>query len=313
MYVTVGSVGSTFTATAISQGNWLNITPSTGVVPAAISVSVNPGMLTAGSYTGTITITAGNQTTSQTAPVTLVITGTTPSITSVVNGASLLPGPLAPGEIITIVGRDLGPVIGANAHLTSSRAIETLLSGTRVLIDGRPVSVLYTQASQVNAIVTQGIAGRVTVSIQVEYQGSRSTAVDYLVADAAPGIFVIAPLGLGQAAIVNQDTSVNSDLNPADRGSIAVLYATGPGLMYPITEDGSITGSVVSHPIAPVVVNVDGQEGRVTYAGSAPGLVTGVLQVNFEVPRSARTGPAVGVLLKIGRFTSQPGVTMGVR
>jgi len=58
---------------------------------------------------------------------------------------------------------------------------------------------------------------------------------------------------------------------------------------------------------------VDGQDAVVLYAGSAPGLVAGVLQVNFRLPPKVRPGAAVPLLLKIGRFSSQSGVTLAVR
>jgi uncharacterized protein (TIGR03437 family) len=71
-------------------------------------------------------------------------------------------------------------------------------------------------------------------------------------------------------------------------------------------------GSTLAHPVLAVSVLVDGQNAEVLYAGSAPGLVAGVLQVNFRVPGLLRTG-AVGLLVKVGRFTSQAGVTMAIR
>ena len=83
--------------------------------------------------------------------------------------------------------------------------------------------------------------------------------------------------------------------------------------MFPASEDGAITGALLARPLASVAVNVDGQDARVTYAGSAPGLVAGVLQVNFQLPLQVRTGAAVPLLLKVGRFTSQSGVTLAIR
>ena len=173
--------------------------------------------------------------------------------------------------------------------------------------------MLYTQAGQVNVVVPYSVAGKSTVQVQLEYQGTLSAPASFVVADAAPAIFTIDGSGHGQGAILDQDTSVNSDLNPADRGSIAVLYASGAGQMVPASQDGAITGKVLAQPVAPVSVLVDGQNTEVIYAGAAPGLVAGMLQVNFRLPPQVRTGAAIGILLKVGRFTSQPGVTLAIR
>jgi len=230
-----------------------------------------------------------------------------------VNAASLLASPLAPGEIISIFGSALGPLDQELLRLTPSNLIESSLSGTRVIINGKAAPILFTQAAQINTIVPYSAAGRSTIDLQVEYQGVLSANATFSVADAAPAIFTIDGSGRGQAALLNQDTSVNSNLNPADRGLIAVLYASGAGVMAPSSQDGAITGTTLARPVLPVSVVVDGQDTVILYAGAAPGLVAGVLQVNFRLPPQVRTGSAVGVLLKVGRFTSQAGVTMAIR
>jgi uncharacterized protein (TIGR03437 family) len=241
------------------------------------------------------------------------ITAPLPTITSLVSGASFLPSPLAPGEIISLFGRGLGPSDSVPMRLTPGGLVDNSLSGTRVIIDGTPAPMLYTQAGLVSAIVPFSVAGKSTVQVQVEYQGVRSAPVSFLVAAAAPAIFSIDGSGRGQGAILDQDTSVNSDLNPADRGSVIVLYASGAGQMDPPSDDGAITGDVLATPLAAVSVLVDGQNTEILYAGAAPGLVAGVLQVNLRLPPQISTGSAVGILLKVGRFTSQPGVTVAIR
>ena len=317
-----GGAGLAFTAAATSAG-WLSVNPPGGSAPASLAVSVNPAGLLAGMYSGVILITtsAGTTGSSQNVAVTLTVstpppppvTTPVPLITSLVSGASLLPSPLAPGEIISIFGRGLGPTDSASFVLTAAGLVDNSLAGTRVIIDGTPAPVLSTQAGQVSAVVPFSTAGKSTVSVQLEYQGVRSAPASFVVAAAAPAIFTVDGSGHGQGAILDQDTSVNSDLNPADRGSIVVLYASGAGQMAPDSEDGAITATDPAQPVAPVSVLVDGQDTEVIYAGAAPGLVAGILQVDFRVPPQVRTGAAIGILLKVGRFTSQPGVTLAIR
>src|SRR5207253_1337005 len=55
---TTGS-NATFTASALSGGNWLTVAPQSGTTPQVLSVSVNPSGLGAGSYAGFIAVASG--------------------------------------------------------------------------------------------------------------------------------------------------------------------------------------------------------------------------------------------------------------
>ena len=56
----------------------------------------------------------------------------------------------------------------------------------------------------------------------------KSNTVSLPVAKAAPGIFT-QQYGAGQAWVVNQDQTFNSDKTPAKRGSYVAFWATGQG------------------------------------------------------------------------------------
>jgi uncharacterized protein (TIGR03437 family) len=58
---------------------------------------------------------------------------------------------------------------------------------------------------------------------------------------------------------------------------------------------------------------VNGQSATVLYAGGAPGLVAGVLQVNFQLPDGTPSGPAIPVTLQVGRFASKQSLTIAVQ
>jgi len=320
-----GTAGTAFTAVAASPSNWLSVAPASVTLPATLVVSINPAGLAAGSYAGLVTVTpASGSAGPQTVPVTLQITapaqvtapnqitGAVPFLTSILNGASLLVGSVAPGEIISIFGQGLGPAVGLGPSLTPDGLVANSLGGVRLLFDGVPAPLLYAQNGQINAVVPYSVAGEAIAEVHIEYQGVRSAPSSILVAVAAPAIFTIDQSGHGQGAILNEDTSVNSDLNPADQGSIVTLYASGAGLLTPAGQDGAVTSDLAA-TVQPVSVLVDGQDTEITYAGPAPGLVSGALQVNFRLPQQITVGKAVGLLLKTGRFTSQPGVTLAIR
>lgn len=227
------------------------------------------------------------------------------------NGASNLAGPVAPGEIVVLYGTGMGPSALANLTFDEHGRFATQVAGTRVLFDGHPAPLIYTSATQIGAIVPYGI-GSATTTMLVEYNSRQSSAVTLPVAAAAPGIFTTSQQGTGQGAILNQDYGLNGAANPAAKGSYIMIYGTGEGLTNPPGVDGQLAVVPLPAPLLPVEVEIDGVTLPSAYAGGAPGLVAGLVQVNVQIPENARAG-ALPIALKIGGITSQPGVTVAVR
>jgi uncharacterized protein (TIGR03437 family) len=90
------------------------------------------------------------------------------------------------------------------------------------------------------------------------------------------------------------------------------LFGTGEGQTDPPGQDGKITGSVLARPRLPVSVRFGNTTVTPDYAGAAPGLVAGVLQVNVRVPEGLTPGP-VPVVLRVGDRESPAGVTVFVK
>ena len=93
--------------------------------------------------------------------------------------------------------------------------------------------------------------------------------------------------------------------------SMAGAPLSNGGSDQPRWADGLITGSVLRRPLQDVRLTIGGQAAEVLYAGSAPGLVSGVLQVNARVPQGIAAGNAA-VILIVGGAASQAGVTLAV-
>ena len=207
----------------------------------------------------------------------------------VVNAANYLGGRVSPGEIVTISGRGIGPPEPAPLSMTEERRLTTTLAGTRVLFNGIAAPLLYVSASQINAIVPYAVAETSTADVEVEYQGVRSNVVTMPVTPSRPGLFTLDGSGRGHVAALNQDGSMNSASNPAERGSVLVLYATGEGLTTPLAEDGSVLGSAPPKPTLPVEVTIccylaSEWLAPVIYAGGASDSVAGLFQVNAQIP-----------------------------
>jgi len=228
----------------------------------------------------------------------------------IVNAASMAAGPVAPGEIVSIFGAGIGPMIPAQGTLDSSGVLANEIAGTRVLFDGFPAPLFYTQDSQVTAQVPYEIAGDRRVDVEVFFQGVSRGKIALPVADAAPGIFTTGS-GSGPAVIINQDGSLNSPANPAASGSVITLFATGEGLGQPAGIDGKPATAPLPKPILPVTLNVGASPAEILFAGAAPGYA-GLMQINARLPGKAAPGTP-SVLLRLGTAASQAGVTIAVR
>jgi uncharacterized protein (TIGR03437 family) len=192
-----------------------------------------------------------------------------------VNAASLAPGPIAPGEIVTIFGG------GFDA------------TKTELLFDGQPATLFYTSATQINALVPANLAANSSTQMSVVVNGVSVASSSVPVVPAAPGVFTTAG-GIGQAAAVNQDGSLNSAANPAARGSVVSLYATGGG--------SGASGAVVT---------IDGYNAPLLYAGPAPGF-PGLMQMNAQIPCGFLPPGIQLVVMSVGGAFSQPGVTLAI-
>ena len=229
----------------------------------------------------------------------------------IVNGASFgFTGGLAAGSIITIFGLDLGPGVLEGMRLVGGRA-DTTLSGTRVLIDNQPAPLVYVSRTQIAAVVPWSVAGRSEVTVRVT--GPNANTVPWLVPvqPANPALFTANSSGRGPVAALNQDGSVNTRENPAPRGSVVVLYGTGGGQTDGSPADGSVTSGLERLRL-PVLARIGGKEAPVHFAGSAPGLVSGVVQFNLQVPDDIQTG-ALPVVLRVGDAASAGGTTIYVQ
>jgi uncharacterized protein (TIGR03437 family) len=318
-----GGTGLTFSASASSSG-WLNVTPTTGTTPADLSVTVDPASLTtAGQQTGTITVTGtGTATGTATVTVTINVTAPLPTISGVTNGASFAPSStISAGEIITIFGTNIGPSTPVGLTLDSNGNVSNTIGGVQVLVGGYPSPMIYASGTQVSAVVPYEIASpvfRVSPSVQVKYLGQTSNGVQVTQVASVPGLFTANASGTGPGAILNSNNSVNSPSNPASKGDTVVIYMTGEGQTNPAGVTGKVTtvnpsgNPLTPQPLLPVAVLVDGQPAKVVFYGEAPGIVSGVMQVNVQIPTTAATGN-LSVSVQVGSNISQTGVTVSVK
>ena len=316
--LSLGSTGAQLSLTiGVSEqsgGEWLAVAPAAVTTPTTIEVSVHPTGLPPGVYPGTLNISASDPSVAPlTVPVTLTVTKPAPLIGSITNAASFAPGPVAPGEFITIFGSSLGPTTPVSLQLTASGKVDTMLGGTMVFFDNIAAPMIYSSAGQVSVIVPYEVARKFSTQLTVEFQGVVSASQQIRVIDSTPGIFMAD--ASGQGAIINQDGTPNSTHNGAAPGTAVSIFATGEGQTDPPGVDGAINAIVLPlpKPHLPVSVEINGEAAVVTYAGAAPGEAAGLLQVNARIPADVPRGTSVPVTITVGAATSQAGVTVAIR
>jgi uncharacterized protein (TIGR03437 family) len=239
---------------------------------------------------------------------------TPPGITveGTVNAASFQGGPVSPGELLAIFGLGIGPPTGVGLQLTSGGLVSTLLGGVQVLFDGIPAPLTFVRADQVNVVVPYGVAGKQQTQVTLQFQGRSSNTITLPVAATSAGVFALDASGRGQGAILNQDQTVNGPANPAEKGSIIAIYANGAGQTDPPGVDGKPATPPLPKPLEKVTATIGGINAELLYAGAAPTLVAGVLQVNARIPAGVPSGN-VPVVITVGNTTSQSTITLAVK
>lgn len=225
----------------------------------------------------------------------------------VVNGASEGYLPIAPGEVVSIFGNNIGFTIQATAQANAAGIFATQWAGTTVTFNGIPAPVLVSGPTYVSAVVPYELNGASVASIVVQLNGQTTGITSIPVAAVSPGIFTAASTGVNQGLpVLNADGSVNTPTNAAAESSTITLFVTGEGQTSPGGIDGLVNGaSNTPTPLLPVTAMVNGTTATVVSAAEAPGQVAGVLQVNVTLPSSVTTSSAVLVQLQVGTTQSQ--------
>lgn len=207
-----------------------------------------------------------------------------------VSAATFLAGaPLAPGMLASLFGAELsGETIAAG-----SLPLPTTLGGVQVLVDDAPTPLLYVSPRQINYQAPSALEPGVVSRVQV-WRSSRVVA---------GGTLLAAPAAVGLFAVLNQDGTPNSPANPAARGAVIQIYATGQGAVRNAPPDGAPAPAspLAETPARPLVTIGTSGERDVTaeFSGLAPGFV-GVWQINTRVPEATVPSARVPLVVRYG-------------
>jgi uncharacterized protein (TIGR03437 family) len=244
----------------------------------------------------------------------------------VVNGATFaVSSGVAPGSIATIFGTNLAAssydfgLDAIAAALTEGAAADddqtTILEGTQVFVNGTPAPVFFVSPTQINFQVPPDVPvgnAQVQVVWPVSFLPIVSKPVTAAIVAHGPGVFSNPPGSTGQGAVLNANNSANSASNPAARGSIIQIFATGLGPTSPAVAAGvRAPSSPPSLMTSTPQVLIGGTPAEVQFAGLAPGFV-GLYQINVVVPQGVTPGSSVNLQIVVGGQTSRQ-VTVAVQ
>jgi uncharacterized protein (TIGR03437 family) len=235
-----------------------------------------------------------------------------PVISCVLDAGNMMhAGPVAPYQILSIFGANLGPATGVLAPDGTDPSI----AGVTVTFDGNPAKMTYVSSSQINVMVPgpqftgvdalpQSTVMQVSVNgvpIQREsawtaYNLNLFTNLGLIPGNCAGSSFTPA----FQPVVLNPDGSVNSCTNPAKFGSVVTFFAHGVGTnQFGLSMPTTVTGIEAQAGVCGVNVP------SVTLSGV-------VYQVNVQLPATllpcAQTysGNAVNALYMTFTYNGMP-------
>jgi len=238
--------------------------------------------------------------------------GSSPQISAggVVNAASFLAAPMAPGSIATVFGTF--PVTGVLQ--AGGYPLPVALGGLSMQFPNALNAPLFAATGGlVNIQVPWELAGQSQAALTAVAGGQTSAPETVGLAAYSPGIFSMNSQGTGQGAILDPSYRLVDVSNPAKAGSTVVqIYCTGLGAVSNQPSTGApAPAGPLSWTLSTPTVSIGGAPAVVEFSGLTP-YAAGLYQVNALVPANSATGNTVPVTVAIGGLTSNT-VTMTVR
>jgi uncharacterized protein (TIGR03437 family) len=215
-----------------------------------------------------------------------------PAITSVINGASFLPG-IAANSWVTILGTNLATQTGDWSNAIVNGNLPTALNGASVSIGGKPAYIYYTSPGQLNVLAPNVTPGQVSVTVTTA--GVTSSALPATASQYGPAFF---PWPGNQVVATRQDysyavkagTFAGATTVPAKPGEVLILWGTGFGPTIPPAPSGvAVPGTGGYSTASAPTVSINNTPATVYGGALAPGAV-GLYQIAIQVPNTIADG-----------------------
>jgi len=247
--------------------NWLSALPSSGTTPLAVTVSVTPGVLAAGTYGGTITITSAQiNPPTQTVAVTLILTSGQPVIQlspTALNFSAVQGGANPASQTVNASNSGSGTLVFSATEVTASNGNWLAVTGGG---SGTAVFTVSVDSSQLTAGIYAG-----TISVAAPGAVPTPQAVPVTVTVTAPQnppTLAVNPTGL-----LFTTAAPNAPPPPAQTFTVQNIGGGGPigFTITPSTTTGGnwlfLTNGTGTTFVTPAVISVSATPGSLAQGG----------------------------------------------
>jgi uncharacterized protein (TIGR03437 family) len=290
--------------------------------PMLAEIYPNVSNAVPGVYQETMTVTGVGASTGASLSVPFTVTVLPPNnpvfeLNAVYDAFSYQSATIAPGQIYTIFGSNLGPSALASGTVDASGKLSTEVANTQVLFDGVVSPLLYVVNGQLSGVAPFELAGKTSTNVQIVTGTMKSPVVAVPVVPSSISIAGADGSGGNGAVVLNKDGSLNTVSNPASAGDTVVIYAAyaGPFANGVKGTDGRTTiAAPYPAPSGTPTVTIGGvQATSVLYFGNAPGLLESVMQINVVIPAGVPSSPYNSLVISAGGVNSTGWTTIAVQ
>ncbi len=264
--LTAGTLAWTATASTSDGNTWLSVSPTSGTAPSSLSVSVSPAGLAAGTYTGTIQITASGASNSPlSVTVTLTVAGGQPAL-------AVTPGSLG----FSYNYGDAVPVAQTVSIANSGGgSLSWTASDTDYWVALSPASGTGSATLSITVNPANLAAGTYTSTVTIAATG----------ATGSPATVAVTLVVTGQQPAGTVTAVVNTADYQAGFASATWVTIFGANLSQAIADWGAanFTNGALPTSLDGVSVTIDGVPAYVEYVSST--------QINVLAPDDSMTGP----------------------
>lgn len=222
------------------------------------------------------------------------------------NSATLLPGALAGGTLVSISGPGLSEV-AASAVDDGSEPLPLKLGGVQVIFNGAPAPLISVTPDQIQAQLPYTSADVTAANLYVRTERASgdittSNAIPVTLAPAAPGLFALAG-DEPRPGIAADDAGPVSSEQPATAGQAIKLWVTGLHVRSESKVSAGQPFASAAIDVDPVSATVNGEPAEVVQVVLPPTSI-GVYEVTVRLPSVSYPGGTAEISLTEDAITS---------